>query len=199
MSFSACRRVEAEALAVLVPFLEEKADGRLVVTSKGRLAPFLQETVGDVIYSGRNDGRMWTVEIKAERENRHGNIFLETWSNRNLDDADSHALRGSNVGWLAKLRADLLFYYFITSDSLYVFNLFGLKRWAYGYERVPGNLYRPEFKEKLQSKYQQANDTWGRCVPIRTLMDEVEPEPRLIHPLQLALPLEAQATGGMIL
>lgn len=181
-AFATASLVESKAFARLEPFLEEASGGRLVVTNKGRLAPFIQEVVGDVVYNDR-DGRMWAVEIKAEEENRYDNLFLETWSNRNLEDAASHARRGSNPGWLAKVQADLLFYYFIGCDSLYVLNVLGLKRWAFGQGDTKGRIY--EFPEKRQGKYEQMNDTWGRCVPIRVLLAEVRPMPKLLHPRQL--------------
>jgi hypothetical protein len=193
MSFHTCTIIELKAFERLRPLLHETSDGKFVVTSKGRLAPLLQGTIGDVLYNDRS-GRMWSVEIKAEKKNKWGNFFLETWSNRNLEDADSHALRGSNVGWLAKLRADLLFYYFIECDSLYVINLLGLKRWAFGFgerPRQPSNGRIYAFPERLQEEYEQLNDTWGRCVPISVLMAEVRPTPKLLHPRQLNLWPEA--------
>lgn len=180
-SFEVASLVEKKALTRLEPLIREESDGRYVLTSKGRLAPFIQEVIGDVIWNDRN-GRMWTVEIKAEEENNFGNLFLETWSNRNLEDPDSHARRGSNAGWLFKVQGDLLFYYFIKCDSLYIFNVLGLKRWAFGYGENQGRIY--QYREKPQSKYSQRNDTWGRCVPISVLISEVSPKPKLIHPRQ---------------
>ena len=181
-AFDLTRGVEAQSLAILMPYLLEESNGRLVLTSKGTLARYLQETVGDMMMN-TPDGRLWTVEFKAELENLHGNFFFETWSNRNLEDRASHAQRGSNVGWLAKLRADLLFYHFIDDDDLYIFDFFKLKRWAFGAGGRPGRLY--DFKEKLQSKYTQLNDTWGRCAPIDVVLRELKP--RHIHPRRLTL------------
>ena len=187
-SFDKAREVEARSLAILMPYLLEESDGRLVLTSKGRLAPFLQETVGDLMMN-TPDGRLWSVELKAEIENKWGNFFFETWSNRNLEDRDSHAFRGSNVGWLAKLRADMLFYHFIESDDLYIFDLFKLKRWAFGGGETTGRLY--QYPERRQSKYQQRNDTWGRCVPIPVIKRDLSP--KHIHPQQLTLFEESAA------
>ena len=107
--------VETKALSILLPYLDRRADnGRLILTSKGTLSKRLQETVGDAILNDV-DGMMWTIELKAE-EKHTGNLFLETWSNKNLDNKLSHAERGSNPGWLQKLSADLLLYYFIFQE-----------------------------------------------------------------------------------
>lgn len=182
-AFESASLMERRGMVALLPFLEENSAGRMVVTNKGRLAPFIQEVIGDVIYNDRS-GRMWTVEIKTDGT-PYSNIFLETWSNRNLEDAASHAERGQNVGWLAKLKSDLLFYYFVERDDLYVFNLLGLKRWAFGCAGRKGRIY--DFEEKLQGKHKQMNDTWGRCVPISVLLKEVRPTPKLLHPQQLNL------------
>lgn len=185
-SFDMARSVEAEAFVRLRPFLEEQADeGRYVVTDKGRLAPFVQEVIGDVIMN--KDGRMWSIELKAER--RHtGNLFLETWSNRNLDDPVSHAQRGSNPGWLLKSRADLFMYYFIEADILYVISGFALQRWAFGFGDNAGRIY--SFPERKQSKYAQRNDTIGRTVEVSVLMREMKPPPKKLSVAQLSLGLE---------
>lgn len=180
------RGVEAEGWAVLKPYIDERTDGRYVLTGKGTLARWLQESAGDVI-TNTQDGRMWTIELKTERK-WTGNLFLETWSNRNLDNRNNHGNAGSNPGWLAKLRADLLLYYFLDADVLVSIDLFQLKRWAFGYvendDVINGNLYRhrwdasanacvPVFRERRQGVYVQANDTWGRIVPIGVIHQEI--------------------------
>jgi hypothetical protein len=170
------RRVESDAWKYLEPFFREEAEGgQLILTSNGRMAAFLQQEIGDLILRSRRDSRLYTVELKCER-NFTGNVFLETWSNRNLNDRDSHAMRGSNPGWVIKSKSDLLFYYFISNDHLYVFDLFRLKGWAH----IGRNLGR--FNEKAQGKYQQMNDTHGVIVPLETLKREVGF--RLLHPRQ---------------
>jgi hypothetical protein len=176
-AFDATRQVEAQAFAVLRPFIEQRSDG-LVVTDKGVLAAFLQETCGDVITN--INGRVFSIELKAE--NRHtGNLFLETWSNRNLNSKANHAMVGSNPGWMMKTRADLLFYYFIDADTLYIIDLFSLKQWAFGNSEAPGRVYA--FREVAQSKYTQLNDTVGRIVPVDVLMRELRPQPKIIRDL----------------
>ncbi len=74
---------------------------------------------------------MWAVEIKIEQA-WTGNLFLETWSKRNLEDKASHAELGSAPGWLLKTRADLLLYYFLDTDDLVTLPVFRLKQWAFG-------------------------------------------------------------------
>lgn len=183
--YSDSRITEAKGLEILRPFIEEKSIG-FVWIDKGRAAKVLQETLGDLIFTGKQDWRLHTVEIKTER--RHtGNLFLETWSNRNLDNIDSHIERGSNPGWLLKLRADILLYYFIDSDTGYALDLLALKRWAFGCGEKQGRIY--DFPELRQGKCQQKNDTHGRIVPVSVLMAELKPAPKTFRPKQLALQL----------
>ena len=182
-AFDNAKLTEARGLAVLVPFLKERAfDGRFVLTNKGRMARYLQETVGDALFNCDAD-TVWTIEIKVEESDIYGNFFLETWSNKNLNDKKNQADHGSNPGWMLKVRADLLFYYFLESDELYIIDLFKLRRWAFVHENGEPNIDR--FREKLQGKRVQANDTWGRCVPISVIKEAVGF--RKIFPLQIEL------------
>lgn len=151
-------------MSVLLPYLSERSSG-LVITSKGRLARYLQLEVGDVLFN-TPDEKLWAAEIKAE-ERWTGNLFLETWSNRNFSDRDSHAERGSNRGWMDHCRADLLLYYFLDADWLYTVDLFRLKQWAFGFGGQDGHIY--DYPERAQSKYGQRNETCGRLVPIEDL------------------------------
>lgn len=166
-AFDAAKSVELRSLQILLPFIEENSGGRFVVTDKGPLAKAFQEQCGDVLFNSAS-GRLYGVELKAEQKHT-GNLFLETWSNRNLDDVNSHGERGSNPGWLVKVRADLLFYHFLDVDALYILPLFRLKQWAFGTATRPAHIYDPAFKEVPQGKYNQANDTHGRLVPVAVL------------------------------
>ena len=149
--------VEDRALNDLMPFLEQKSfNGRFVLTSKGRLSKFLQKEIGDVVLN-TSLKNVASVEIKSEQENKYGNLFLETWSNR----------QRFTVGWMYTLNADFLFYYFIENRQLFICNFQALKKWAF----IDSNIYK--YTEKPQSKYTQLNDTWGRCVPINILKNEV--------------------------
>lgn len=170
-AFDDARTVEARGLAILEPFLRRSAhDGHYVMTSKGALARFIQDTCGDAFFNSDSE-KLWSVEIKVEEEDKHSNFFLETWSNRNLESRASNTERGSNPGWMLKQRADFLFYYFLQSDELYIIPLFKLQRWAFRHDG--GHPRIDAFEEKRQSKRWQANDTWGRCVPISVVQAEV--------------------------
>lgn len=181
-AFKDASLVEARGMKILLPFLDEQAGRGLVLTSKGSLARRLQLVAGDVLYNDKND-RLWAVEIKCEEENKFGNLFLETWSNRNLEDKANHSYHGSNQGWLHHCRADLLLYYFLDSDELYIIDLFSLKRWAFGCANTPGRIYG--FDEKPQAKRAQRNDTWGRCVPIAVLNRELGTKIKKVNPIGL--------------
>lgn len=188
-AFKCASLVEAKGMAVLGPFLKERSDGRLVLLDKGPLARALQqESFGDAILRAK-DGSARSVEIKCE--DRHtGNLFLETWSNKNLDSRDDYSRYGPNPGWLMTSRADLLFYYFLDVDRLYVIDMLKLKRWAFGHYQ--GKYQRggriSDFREEPQGKYVQANDTWGRLVPLEVLAREIPSKEggyRLFYPKQL--------------
>jgi hypothetical protein len=175
--------VETQGRVILEPFLLEKSDGRFVLFDKGPLAKALQETSGDGVFSIKGD-REYFVEMKVEEEHT-GNLFLETWSNRNLKDRDNHARLGSNPGWLHKQVADLLLYYFLDTDRLYIFDLFKLKRWAFvapGKNGHPGRIW--DYPEREQRRRNQRNDTHGRLVPLTDLV--VEPGYRLVSVKQFA-------------
>ena len=97
------------------------------------------------------------MELKVEAANKHGNFFLETWSNREW----------FTLGWMYKLQADVLLYYFLQERELYSIKVPALKEWAFGVGDGQGAIYK--YLERKQSKYNQRNDTWGRCVPIAEL------------------------------
>jgi len=141
--------VEDEAMMVLIPFIARTCPGVIIVPTKNQ--PLLQKVKGDLIVNTPKDR---FVEIKAERANKHGNLFLETWSNRAT----------GNPGWMDTCFADRLWYYFIDDDQLYTMRMKELRTWAFG---PNANIFN--YPEKQQSKYCQLNDTWGRCVPIKAL------------------------------
>jgi len=163
-SFEKCCKVEQQAWSALLPLLKEKAfDGRFVFTDKGRLSKLLQKIVGDAIFNDRK-GTVWSIEVKAEKENKHGNFFLETWSNR----------KRYTPGWMFNCDADMLWYFFLDEMRLFAFYLPELKWWAFAKENGRGLAGRIwDFPAKRQSKYEQMNDTWGRCVPIAVIVEEV--------------------------
>lgn len=155
--FEAGRNIERISLDILRPFIQQRSfNGQYVVTSKGPLSRELQKSVGDALYNSDAE-TVWSVEIKAELENKHGNFFLETWSNRGK----------FTPGWMLTLNADLLLYYFIENDQLYSIPFNRLRKWSFH----EGRIY--VFPERKQSKYDQLNDTWGRCIPITTLVGEL--------------------------
>lgn len=188
-AFDSARTIEAKGMAVLIRFLEERAE-RFVLVEKGPMARHLQEIAGDAMMNiipppGHPDAganRFYSVEIKIEMRPT-GNLFLETFSNKNLDDRYRHAAHGTNVGWMHKLRCDLLWYYFLESDELYVFDFYKLKRWFFGGRGEAGAVNR--FREVCQSKYSQLNDTHGRIVPLADLHREVGYTK--LHPKQIEL------------
>ena len=168
-AFTTASLVEQRGLAILLPYLEERAfKGRIVSTARGTLARTLQQDFGDYLLN-THDRTVWAVEIKVEQA-WTGNLFLETWSNRNLESKATHAELGSTPGWLIKTRADMLLYYFLDSDDLVTLPVFRLKQWAFG-SGDEGGIYR--FREKRQGRYAQANDSWGRCVPVDVLEQEI--------------------------
>lgn len=96
-------------------------------------------------------GNQLSVDVKTEKEDKYGNFFFEYWSNKE-----------SNVpGWCVDLEADLLAYYFLEDKKLYLINFKAFKEWAY----IKKQVFK--FPLRKQSKYNQRNDSWGHCVPIK--------------------------------
>lgn len=157
--FEEACEIEAAALEDIWPFLLKYAhDGRVVLTGKGTNAKELQKTAGDALFNCPA-GKVWTVDWKIEVANLHNNFFLETWSNRSR----------YTLGWMYTLQTDILLYYFFKEKDLYSIKFAALREWAF----IKGRIYDQEFPEKKQNKYKQMNDTWGRCVPIKIITDEV--------------------------
>lgn len=152
------RSVEAAGLIDILPYAKCVAEGAQVVLVDGHEG--LQRWKGDFLYQCRRRGAR-SVELKCEQENKYGNLFIETWSNR-------HDYRR---GWFDYCGADELWYYFVTNKQLYRCSLLELKQWAKA-QQFDGRPRLHCFPEKQQGKYTQNNDTWGHCVPIRILLDE---------------------------
>lgn len=176
-----CQYVEALAIERLKPFLRRHTsiNGQFTVIEKGPLARALQETIGDFIVNHRRDGRMRSIELKAE-EKTSENLFLEMWSNHNFEDRDSRARHAPNPGWFMKSSADVLWYYFLDSGQLVVCDLMMLQRWAFGFANDKGTMIEKEniysqigstiiYPHVIQRKNGQMNRTTGRLVPIVTL------------------------------
>jgi hypothetical protein len=165
-SFAAASRVEKEAMLVLLPYVE----GRCGVDVRPELSGaqlHLQAHFGDIVAPTQH-GPKW-IEVKAEKSDVHGRLFLETWSNR----------KRWTVGWMFKSWCDWLWYFFVDECALYEVEMQKLRQWAFGCNQDPGLLYR--FPEREQKRYDQMNDTWGRCVPIAELSKGVESFTGPIH------------------
>lgn len=161
----ACR-IEQSAMPDLCDFLKNQSDnGQFILTAKGRLSEMLQRTIGDAVVNVKDS--IYGVEFKVEASNKHGNFYLETWSN----------LSRFKPGWMYTLDADILLYYFLESRELYTIPFQRLKVWAFGSKQSgPVNDARrrlARFPERMQSKHNQLNDTWGICVPIPVIEREV--------------------------
>ena len=166
-AFEDAQSVEARGLGELLPFLRTSlaSEGQFVLTGKGRLSPMLQKSVGDALVNSA-DGDVWGIDFKIEEGDYYGNFYLEEWSN----------LSRFTPGWMFTSRTDLIWYYFLDSHTLYSISLERLRRWAFrqvtgrGADNV-GRIW--DFPLRRQRKRDQLNDTWGRCVPIEVVRQEV--------------------------
>jgi hypothetical protein len=158
-------KVEEKGMRYLFPFLKSYAhEGQIVRIAKGDLAEKLQQEIGDVLLNSKKDQSLLAFELKIEERNPHGNLFLETWSNKSRQ----------KPGWMCnELMATWLGYFFIKEQDFYIIRLSELRQWAFQRASKLGRGCRIEdFEEKEQNKRQQLNDTWGRCVPITILKNE---------------------------
>ena len=161
-AFDSAKKIELRAMEDVLPWIGLMSlSGQFVLTEKGRLSKELQKVAGDILYNRKSDGALLCCELKAEEENKYGNFYLETWSNRSR----------FNLGWMFKLDSDILLYYFLEEKDLYVINFVKLRKWAFGANGNAGRIYA--FPEKPQNKRAQLNDTWGRCVPVSVIENEV--------------------------
>lgn len=182
-AFGAACKVEEQSRKILLPYIASQSDrNHYVLIDKSPLSRLLQEQVGDV-FTNMN-GSLVSVELKAERKHT-GNLFCETWSNKNLKNRDSHSARGSNPGWMVKSQADYLFYHFLDNDALYIIPMFDLQAWAWsGAQKGKAKKFF-DYREVEQGKYDQMNDTWGRLVPVEHLKSAI-PDMRRVFPRQLS-------------
>lgn len=160
-AFDDCLSIEKAGRDVLIPFLKDTPGVTKVEDIPGGRANIgIQKLRGDIVVY-RGNKRSFTAEIKCERRNKTGNFYLETWSNRVFDP------EYRNIGWMYTSGADQIFYYFIAERELYTMVFQQLWHWAF----VEHRMF--QFEEKPQKAHTQQNATWGYCVPITVLCEEI--------------------------
>ena len=133
--------------------------GQLIHVAKGPLARTFQRSFGDLLIA-TGPGGVASIEIKVQRR-WTGRLFLEGWSNKNLDSQASHVERGSTPGWLITCRADVVGFHFLDADTAPFLPLFRLQQWAFGTGDQGGRIY--DFPERRQRRYVQRNDLSAYC------------------------------------
>jgi hypothetical protein len=61
---------------------------------------------------------------------------------------------------------------FLDVDTVLFLPLFRLQQWAFGVGDCSARVF--DFPERMQRRYAQRNDSWGRIVPVEVLAREVE-------------------------
>lgn len=172
-SFDKCREIELESMPQLEALLKTEAyNGQYVLINKGGRAAEFQATIGDVIFNDKNY-QIKTIEIKTEKRYT-GNLFLEFLSNKSFEP------NRFNTGWLMKIEADVIWYYFSDKDLLYSIELDILREWCFGRpyktdwgKMLAGKANLFKYDRRIQQKYEQKNLTEGFIVPVRDLFDEM--------------------------
>ncbi len=152
-AFDEGRRIERQGAAMIYPLLNSWAGpGRLY--NNMNEDPEKQKRDGDflIIKAG---GRRIKIEFKTEMQNPFDNFFFETWSNLQK--------KRGKLGWVYTCKADGLLYLFQESRELYSIP------WPACHDWLMDNLIH--YKERRQSKHKQLNNTLGRLVPIKDLLD----------------------------
>jgi hypothetical protein len=177
-AFAECTEVAKESFRRLAPFIEQISGGRFVALDRGALAVYLQKRFGDVLL--QLAGTVATLELKAEEKNT-GNVFYEVYSNL-VGARRAHYEIANRVGWGFSSQSTLTVYHFLDDDTLLVWDTLRVKRWAFGYWQKDGTwragqLFRgdqrgPEFPERPHTKRAQQNNSVGRLVPHRVLLNE---------------------------
>lgn len=157
--FDKCQKIEYQGYLLLQPYLKANFDEYVYVNTEERneLVLAFQQNFGDLI--AKRNNRIYFIDIKTEIDNKYGNLFLETWSNK----------QRNTPGWFMPdrgVKADFVYYLFLEQRKLYILDLPKTREWAFDHNHIN------EYSEKRQKKYDQLNDTWGRCVPIRDLLNE---------------------------
>jgi len=112
---------------------------------------------GDIFVQLKN-GQMETIELKTERANKHGNLFIVVWA-----DKPSGTNPGRS-GWLYTSKADVLLYTFLSPKEIYRLEFQPFKRWF--------EDHVDEFEEKVNWKNSQKSVIVGRIVPIKRILKE---------------------------
>ena len=158
-AFDHCQTIEAEGYRLLRPYLEKTFD-EFVYVQGARRAEFLyrfQTNYGDLIV--KKDNTLVFIDVKTEKKDIYGNFFFETWSNKSRN----------TPGWFMEeggVKADYIFYVFLEPPVLYIIDLPKARTWAFSANRLCA------YPERRQAKYDQLNDTWGRCVRIGDVVRE---------------------------
>jgi hypothetical protein len=140
--YNDCRDTAEEGILFVKAFLNEEKIPFVLKYEKE-----FQFESGDGILVNENKN----FDIKTERKNPHSNFYIETWSNK----------RKGTPGWFYNLvKCDYIYYVFLEEKMLYKIDLTKLRKFDIA-----------QFPEKEQRKNKQLNDTWGRCVPIKVLLD----------------------------
>lgn len=160
-SFIECQKIEVKGYELVKPYLQKHFDEFVYVNTEERneLILAFQQNFGDLIV--KKDKAIYFIDIKTENEDKYGNLFLETWSNK----------KRNTPGWVVPevgVKADFVYYIFLKQRILYILDLPKLRKWGFSDK----NMER--YPEKMQNKYDQLNDTWGRCVKINDLIRELQ-------------------------
>jgi len=168
-AFQDARTVDERGRAILKPYaLHLGADVEEVEDGKSKT----QECYGDWRVSF-GSSEVFYYEVKTE-EKTTGNLFLEEWSNL-----------GYNQGWFCKSRGDVLWYYFLDLDNLWVCPIADLQVWAFTNSNIKS------YPSKPQRKRDQNNESWGWCVPTDALLLALKRFRGPFHPRQV---LDAEAS-----
>ena len=156
-AYDDCLTVEAKGQQVISKWLISQGCTVVFNNHDARGAEF--QSFGDLIVVRPEKDKHELVELKIEETNRHGNLFIETWSNKNW----------WNPGWIVKTKADWLFYYFIEQDELYQLKIEKLRKFIFSTNETGRVDAFAKYQEKPHQKYKQPNQTCGLCVPITDL------------------------------
>lgn len=156
-AYDDCLSVEAKGQKIIYDWLIQR--GCVVVFNVNDVRGAEFQSFGDLIVVRPDNDKHELIELKIEEHNAHGNLFVETWSNKNW----------WNPGWIYKSKAEWLFYYFLQEDTLYQISMNNLRRFVFRTNESGKVETFSRYKERPQRKYNQPNQTCGLCVPIADL------------------------------
>jgi hypothetical protein len=149
LDYEACKKIETAGLKAFQEDLPKVFEGEGAIEAINGKEE--QKTIGDFYMIRPGWGVKRRMELKTDNTEwrlvRNTNIFLETWSNFDV-----------NPGWMVTSNADCLIYQFLKVRRYYIINFIKLKKYF--------ETHKDTWVEKEQRRVKQQNIEKGLLWPV---------------------------------